>query len=53
MFDLLTKKGIYCYDYMNSMERIDETSLPLKEHFFNKLAGERISEEQYEYAENV
>ena len=30
---LLTKKGIYGYDYMNSMERFDETSLPHKEHF--------------------
>ena len=25
---LLSKKGIYCYDYMDSMERFDETSLP-------------------------
>ena len=30
---LLSRKGIYCYDYMNSMERFDETSLPSKEHF--------------------
>ena len=30
---LLCKKGIYCYDYMNSMERFNETSLPSKEHF--------------------
>ena len=37
-----TKKGIYCYDYINSMERFDETSLPHKAHFFNKLAGEDI-----------
>ena len=22
-WDLLTEKGIYCYDYMNSMERFD------------------------------
>ena len=43
---LLSKKGIYCYDYMNSMERFDETSLPSKEHF---LIGRMISmyEEQY------
>ena len=52
-WDLLTEKGIYCYDCMNSMESFDETSLPPKEHFFNKLAGEHISEEQYEHAENV
>ena len=34
--DLLTELGIYCYDYMNSMEQFDETSLPHKEHFFIK-----------------
>ena len=52
-WDLLSKKGICCYDYMNSMERFDETSLPSKEHVFNKLAGEHISEEQYEHAEDI
>ena len=31
---LLSKKGIYCYDCMNSMERFDETSLPSKENLF-------------------
>ena len=30
---LLSKKGIYCYDYMNCMERFNETSLSSKEHF--------------------
>ena len=33
-WNLLFKKGIYCYDYMNSMGRFDETSLPSKGHFF-------------------
>ena len=47
---LLSKKGIYCYDYMNSMERFDETSLPSKEHFFNRLYDRHVSEEQYKYA---
>ena len=52
-WNLLAKKGVYCYDYMGSMERFDETSLPRNEHFFNKLAGEHISEKQYQHAENV
>ena len=50
---LLSKNGIYCYDYMNSMGRFDETSLPSKEHFFNKLYDRYVSKEQYEYAEDV
>ena len=35
-WELLSKKGIYCYR-MNSMERFLETSLLSKEHFFSKL----------------
>ena len=45
-WELLSKKGIYCYDYMNSMERFDETSLPSKEHFltsFNMISMYRTS----------
>ena len=36
-WELLSKKGMYCYDYMNSMERFDETSLPSQEQFSNQL----------------
>ena len=43
----ISKKGTYCYNYMNSMERFDETSLPSKEHFYNRLYDKRVSEEQY------
>ena len=35
---------------MDSMERFDETSLPSKEHFFNRLYDKHVSEEQYMYA---
>ena len=45
-WELLSKKGIYCYDYMDSMERFDETSLPSKEHFVNKLYDKHVSKEQ-------
>ena len=41
---LLSKKVIYYYDYMDSMERFDETSLPSKEHFFNMLYDKHVSD---------
>ena len=50
---LLSKKGIYCYDYVNSMERFDETSLPSKEDFCNKLYDKHVSAEQHEYVGDV
>ena len=38
---------------MNSMEWFDETCLPSKEHFFNKLYDKHVSKEQYEYDQDV
>ena len=34
---LLLRKGVYPYQYMDSWERFDETSLPDKEAFYSKL----------------
>ena len=36
-YKLLTKKGIYPYDYFDSKEKYDEHKLPNHEHFKNKL----------------
>ena len=33
-FILLLRKGVYPYEYMDSWERFDETSLPDKEAFY-------------------
>ena len=33
-WELLSKKRFYCYDYVNNIERFDETYLPSNEHFF-------------------
>ena len=48
-WELLSKKGIYCYDYMNSMERCDETSCRQRNTFFNKLHDKHVSKEKHEY----
>ena len=49
-FELLLRKGVYAYDYMDSFERFNETSLPPREAFYNTLTESDISEEDYEYA---
>lgn len=33
-FELLRKKGIYCYDYIDSWDRYNETELPDQKFFF-------------------
>ena len=50
---LLTRKGQYPYEYMNSPEKFKETQLPLKEAFYSKLNNERISDENYAHAQEV
>ena len=38
--NLLTRKGVYLYDYVSSLEKLSETQLPLKEEFYSKLNDE-------------
>jgi hypothetical protein len=51
--DLLLRKGVYPYEYMDSLTKLDETQLPPKEAFYSRLSGEGISEEDYEHALKV
>ena len=50
---LLLKKGIYPYEYMDSFERFGETKLPEKEKFYSSLSGKGITDEEYEHAKKV
>ena len=37
--ELLKRKGIFCYDYLDSFERLAETALPSREQFLSKLSN--------------
>ena len=50
---LLLKKGIYPYKYMDSFERFHETQLPEKEKFYPSLSGKGITDEEYAHANQV
>ena len=38
--DLLTRKGVYPYDYVSSLDKLSETQLPPKEEFYSRLNDE-------------
>lgn len=51
--DLLTRKGVYPYDYMNTFKRFLKTKLPDIKDFFSKLSNSDISKEDYDHALNI
>ena len=46
---LLFRKGVFPHDYINSVEKFQETKLPPIEEFHSKLHG-KISQKDYEHA---
>ncbi|PFX30928.1 Schlafen family member 5 [Stylophora pistillata] len=50
---LLMRKGVYPYEWMDSIHKLDESHLPPKEAFFSKLSGRGISNKDYTHAQKV
>ena len=49
----LLRKGVYPYEYMDSWQRFDETSLPDKEVFYSSLNMEDITDVDYRHGKKV
>ena len=52
-FVLLLRKGVYPYEYMDSWERFNETSLPDKKYFYSELNLEHIIDKNYSHAQKI
>lgn len=50
LIPLLERKGVFCYDYVDSWTKLDEAELPPQEAFFSALSNEHISDSQYAFA---
>lgn len=50
---LLERKGVFCYDYVDSWQKLEETALPPKEDFFSTLTNEAITDQQYAFANEI
>ena len=46
----MTRKGVYPYEYMDSFDKFNDSSLPPYEAFYSKLSGENINKTEYDYA---
>ena len=52
-FNLMTRKGVYPYDFMDSFDKFNKTELPTKEEFYSILYDEHITNDDYKHAQKV
>ena len=43
-FEMLTRKGVYPYSFMDSWKRFEETSLPPRKAYYNDLTNQHITD---------
>ena len=53
LFELISSKGVYFYEYVTSADVLNETSLPTQEEFYSHLKDESITDEEYARAHAV
>lgn len=46
MLDLVTRKGVYLYEYTDNWEKLNETTLPDKAGFYRKLTVNHIDNKE-------
>ena len=51
--ELINRKGVYLYDYMDSFDKFNDKNLPSKEKFFSLLRDKHITDKNYRHAQNV
>ncbi len=51
--DLLKRKGVFPYEYMTDLTKLNVTQLPPKEAFYSQLTNSHITDEDYEHAQKV
>ena len=52
-FKCTQAKGFFPYEWMDSIEKLNRTSLPERESFYSSLKDEHLSEEDYAYCQRV
>jgi len=51
--DLVIRKGVFPYEYVDNWDKLNKTCLPSKSEFYNSLKDEKISDDDYLHAKNV
>ena len=51
--NLMSQKGVYPYDFMDSFEKFNETELPTKDQFYSILNDQHITNDEYDHTKKV
>jgi hypothetical protein len=51
--DLLKRKGVICYYYLNNTEKLKQTNLPPRKYFRSKSYKANISKKEYRHAQKL
>ena len=51
--ELVSKKGVYPYEFMDGFDKFEKKQLPKKAAFFSRLNQEKVTDENYQRAQKV
>ena len=51
--NLMSQKGAYPYDFMDSFEKVNQMELPTKDQFYSILNDQHITADEYDHAKKV
>ncbi|KYN29281.1 hypothetical protein ALC57_01283 [Trachymyrmex cornetzi] len=52
-FELVTRKGVFPYEYVDCVEKLNERCLPPRESFYSSSTSDTVSESDYAHAADV
>lgn len=53
MLPLVIRKGVMCYSYIDSLERLQECKLPPRDEFYNEITNSELTLNDYNHAVKV